>query len=647
MGSYLIIAVIFVGLYAAIAIGARQLLGLRVRPMRMFLAAAVSWVSSTLIIGYVGPPERQSILFSVVLGLSLLITMVFLAVAELVLPHGLRPAVWKRQIHHEVRRVRRYRQVARIASRYRLARLLLPIRGDRVEVSQERARRAIALRRALEECGVTLVKLGQALSARHDLLPAEYITELSRLHDQVRPSPWPEIEAVLTEDLGAAAEEVFLDFEPKPIAAASIAQVHRARLRSGVKVAVKVRRPGVAAIVEDDLAITRHVARIIESRTEWGRTIGAAALAEGFATALREELDFQIEAQNIATITASAKARPGSASVRLPAVHTDYSSARVLVMEFLEGVPVGAAAELLNGGDVERRHKLAASLMSCILEQILVSGTFHCDPHPGNVLIMENDECGLLDFGVVGRFDPAMRDAVQQLLLAIDRTDRAGACDALLDILENSDSIDSARLEVAVGQFMARHLGAGRTPGLDTFAALFQLVTIHGLRVPPEVAAMFRTLTTLQGTIDRIDPRFNLLEEARDFAAGHYSEATSFSKITTGFGEDLFALLPSLRRLPRRMDRISAALEQGRLSVGVQLFAHERDRNHVTGLVHQTLLAFLAAATGVMAALLLSSTGGPPLTPDLQLFHVFGYNLLIISAVLMLRALVRIFRREP
>lgn len=644
IGLFVLGDIAFVLLYTALAVGARRLLGLRVRPLRTVVAATVGWLSSVMFVQLFSPSGLRGAMITIVLGLSLFTTMIFLVVAEILLPHGLRPLTWSRDMRGRLTRIRRYQQVGAIIMRHRLSRLLVPMRAGGALTATQRQERAASLRKALEECGVTSVKLGQTLSARHDLLPQEYIVELSKLHDNVPPGDWEDVRAILTEDLGAPPEDIFAQFDQTPIAAASIAQVHRATLRSGAKVAVKVRRPGIEIAAENDLSIVRRLAKTLEARTDWGRRVGAMALAEGFSAALREEMDFRTEARNIATIAAAMHARHRRPRVRPPAVLEPFCTTRVLVMEYLEGVPVGSATHVLSDPTVDRRE-LATDLMTCVLEQILLDGTFHCDPHPGNVLVMPDGGLGLLDYGVVGRLDPMMQDSVQQLLLAIDRNDRAGATDALLEILDQTGDIDKQRLERAVGQFITRHVALGNA-GLDMITELMRLVTGYGLRVPPEAAAMFRTLATLQGTLNRLDPSFDLFEESRAFASRQHIRFRAVADAAQGVGEDMMAILPLLRRFPRRLDRITTALEQGQFRMSVSLFAHERDRRHITSLVHQTLLAFLAAATGIIAAMLLGNSGGPQVTTDISLFSVFGYNLLIVSVVLMLRTLVKIFRRE-
>ena len=294
----------------------------------------------------------------------------------------------------------------------------------------------------------------------------------------------------------------------------------------------------------------------------------------------------------------------------------------------------------------DARAALARGLLDALLCQVLLDGTFHADPHPGNVLLLTDGTLGLLDFGSVGRIDAGLRAALQRLLLALDRGDPATLADALLDVVERPEELDELRLERALGRFAARHVAAGITPDVRMFTDLFRIITDHGLSVPPEIAAVFRSLATMEGTLTQLAPGFDIVTEARRFAAEQLAGQLSPDTLrATAMGE-LVSLLPMLRRLPRRIDRIAGALETGRLSVNVRHLADASDRRYVTGLLHQVLLAFLAAAAGIMAVMMIGLHGGPNVTPTVTLYAFFGYCLLVIAAILAVRVLVLVFRPD-
>jgi ubiquinone biosynthesis protein len=663
------------GMVGGFALLARRLLGLRFGTVRLLVAGLVGFAVAGPIAGALaGSVPRDGgtatpVWFLILAGAcALVVAMVFLVVAEALVPSGsvTGPLAWRRALRGRIARARRYSQISRIAFRHGLTPFLSGRRRAELDTPDGRRELARSVRQALDEGGVTFVKLGQVLSTRPDLLPVEFVEELGQLQDQVAPAGWDQVEQVLAAGLGAPVEEVFARFDQEPLAAASVAQVHAARLRSGEEVVVKVQRPGIRTVVERDLDIIVRLARTLEARTRWARALGTRSLALGFADAVREELDFRIEAGNMAGVAAAAGGR-----VRIPVPYQPLSGERVLVMERLDGTPLSAAGPLIADRGLDR-DGLARDLLECLLRQVMVSGVFHADPHPGNVLVLADGRperrpgidvaapagppharrassagvLGLLDFGSVGRLDASVRAALQRLLLAMDRGDPLAASDAMLEVMLRPDEVDTERLERALGRFMARYLSPGASPGVRMFSDLFRIVSEHGLSVPPEVAAVFRALATLEGTLAQLAPGLDLVAEARAFAGRQGVEQLDAGAARQLVAEELTTLLPMLRRLPRRVERIAGAAEHGRLSLQVRLFADERDRRHVTGLLHQVLLTILAATAGIMAVLLLGTAGGPRVTATVSLYQLLGYNLLVVCAILALRVLVLIFRPD-
>jgi ubiquinone biosynthesis protein len=643
-------------LVAALAWASRQLLGLPVGTMRALIAGLLGFVAAYLLGRSLqaAQPGHAVAFFVTVLGVPLVVAMIFLVAAEALVPTGTGPGPVEvvRGVRSAVARSRRYWQISRIAVRHGLGPYL---RGRRrgEDAASGRAALALSLRQALEEGGVTFTKLGQLLSTRRDLLPEEFIAELTRLQDRAEPAPWDQVEEVIARSLGMPTEQVFAELRQEPAAAASIAQVHKARLRCDgevdAEVAVKVQRPGIRATVEQDLDILQRLAVRLERRARWARAVGAVAVARGFAAAMREELDFRVEARNTAAVAANwagqQRVLRGGVPVTLPAVHEQLCTEHMLVIEWLDGVSLRAAGPLIDDRGLDRAA-LSRALLRSMVYQITEGGVFHADPHPGNVLLLTDGRLALLDFGSVGRLDARQRLALQDLLLALGRGDPAAFRDALLELVTRAEGIDELLLERALGQFMARHLTGGAAATPEMFTDLFRLASRFQLAIPPEIATVLRALGTLEGSLSLLTPGVDIAAEAHAYAADQVAAHVSPKAVQKTVADELAELLPVIRRLPRRFDRVTGALEQGRLGLNVRLFADERDRRVVTGLTHQFLLTFLGAASGIVAALLLGAPGGPKVAPTVSLYQVIGYNLLIVAAILVLRVLFTIFRNR-
>ena len=641
---------------AGLAWAARRLLGSPVGTLRALIAGLLGFITAYLLGRSLqaAEPGHAVAFVTVALGIPLIVAMVFIVAAEALVPSGMlpQPLDMIRGTRQAIARSRRYWQISRIAVRHGLAPYLRGRGQRRGDAAGGRAALALSLRQALEEGGVTFTKLGQLLSTRRDLLPEEFVSELALLQDRAEPAPWAEVEAVIAQSLGAPTEKFFAELQPEPAAAASIAQVHRARLRDGeglgTEVAVKVQRPGIRATVEQDLDILLRLAVRLEDRARWARAVGTADVARGFAAAIREELDFRVEARNMtavaATWTGQQRGTSGNIPVVLPALHERLSTEHVLVIEWLDGVSLRTAEPLIDSRGLDRAE-LARVLLHSMVYQITEGGVFHADPHPGNVMLLTDGHLAMLDWGSVGRLDAQQRFALQALLLALGRGDPAALRDALLDLVTRPDEVDELALERSLGQFMARHLAGGTPATAEMFTDLFRLATRFELVIPADIATVLRSLGTLEGTLSLLTPGLDIAGEARRYAADHLGAMSPLTVPKTA-AEELIALVPVLRRLPRRFDRVTSALEQGRLSLNVRLFADERDRRVITGLTNQILLTVLAAASGIAAALLLGVASGPKITPNVSLGQLIGYNLLVIAGILGLRVLYTIFKNR-
>lgn len=495
-------------------------------------------------------------------------------------------------------RGRRFAELARIARRNGL----LPWRKldftTDLATADLRAEQAEGLRRALEQAGGAFVKLGQVLSTRSDLLPHEYVTALSHLQRDVAPAPWADVRAMLETEFGAPLDEVFLDFDSEPVAAASIGQVHRATLPSGRTVAVKILRPGIAPEVERDVDIALRFVSFIDRTSAQARMLGIRQVAEQYGADLVRQLDFRLEALNLTALRAM-QARGGrSDDIRLPELVESLSSERVLVMEFLEGDTITAINKRPGPVSAEVAPALRSVLRSFV-RQIVFDGIYHSDLHPGNIMILPDGQPALVDFGSVGRLDLQLRESVQELLIAYLQSDNQLIADGLLTLARLREGADEEAFRRELSAFVAFELGPGARISVATVDAAVAIFVRYGMSVPAELIAAGRGFAVLEGSLRSTLPDFDILEEARALAAEQIRDQMSPRRLRETLTTELLALLPGVRRLPRRIDRIGHALETGDLNVNIRLLADHRDRRLLRGLIRQLSLTVVGVVAGV------------------------------------------------
>jgi ubiquinone biosynthesis protein len=500
----------------------------------------------------------------------------------------------------------------------------------------------VALRKGLEEAGGVFVKLGQVLSTRVDILPLWATAELSKLQEMALPEEEPTIRRMIESELGKPFGEVFADFEWSPVAAASLGQVHVARLVTGEPVAVKVQRPGIQEQVDRDLAIARRLARLAEARLAWASAFGIVAIADEIACGLRGELDYRHEADNAEAVAQSMHGLP---EIHVHAVYREFSTARLLTMELLEGTSVGTMAAT-SSQDRCTRQRLADALMCAELGPMLAGETFHADPHPGNVFLLDDGRLGLLDFGAAGRLDTFERASIRSILAALQTGEAGLLRDAIADVAEVSRDVDTFHLDHDLARFMADHLGGGRAPDAAAINKFLTIFAAYGIRLPPSTATMFRALVTLEGTLRTLVPDYRVVEAAQRVGVQAVSRELSPTKLKLRASRDLGELLPLLHGAPRHLDRLAVLAERGALKFQVAHVMDARETAFVGALVRLVVLALVGSALGGGAVALLAIEGGPALTPTMSVLDALGYVSLAASGVILLRVLLSALRRN-
>src|SRR5438067_2477543 len=456
-------------------------------------------------------------------------------------------------------RLRRALYVGRVARRGGLLRVLreLGIWGNRPATTEG----AQEFRHALEELGTTYIKLGQLLSSRPDLLPDVYIEELGKLVDQVPPVPFPEIERVIADDLPA---DVFVRIDPKPLATASIAQVHTALLQSGREVIVKVRRPGIEAQIELDLALLRTTAELLERRSERAQLVQARALADELEEHLRAELDFVEEANNTEVIAAFLS---DYEDLVVPQVIRPYVTERVLVLERIEGRKVDADHGLAR----ERAKELARQFFRAYVRQVTVEGAYHADPHRGNVLLTTEGRLALVDFGLLGRLDDDTRRNLALLLLAVSQNRADDLAQLILTLSRTSLGSDEPGFLQEIRRKLPRYHGRplSKIRAGEALADLQRSSFEYGISLPTTFALVGKTLAQADSIARVLDPELDpvaLLEE--DSLEVMLREAERRLEPDQLFAW-LYTQLEPLGRMPGRLGHLVNKLETGTFKVGV------------------------------------------------------------------------------
>jgi len=484
-----------------------------------------------------------------------------------------------------------------------LARFLPPWKQKSVTTKDEVSRYSIPerVRHTMEELGPTYIKLGQILSTRPDLLPPEYIEELSKLLDAAPPVATEEIVAELEQELDASVQDIFEHFETEPIASASIGQAHRAVLKDGTSVVVKVRRPGIERVVEADLDLLTRQARFLEHRLAIARDYRLADLMDEFSRTLRDELDYTNEGRNTDRLRHNLQQDP---RVIVPQVYWDLTTGRVITLQELHGYKLLDLEVLKTEG-----YDLAAIakvIVDVYLKQVFVDGFFHADPHPANILICD-EQIGFVDFGMMGYLTPSTKDLLADLLSGSLNQDvnqvaqtvmRLGAIDRHTDI--NGLRRDIQRLFMRYYGLALEEVHLGEFLG-DIMAVAFH----HRIHLPADLAMLARTVVVLEGVALTLDPGFVLVEKARPFVMQLVSERLSLQHLGERAMRTLRDLDQLVQVLPQRLESLSGQLEQGDMTLGIDFRRLQTVLAKLDKVVNRLSFSILVAALIIGSALII------------------------------------------
>lgn len=454
----------------------------------------------------------------------------------------------------------------------------------------DEVRAARRLAATLEAGGPTFVKLGQLLSTRSELLAPAYLDALSRLQDDVAPFDGYQARQIVEDELGASVSDMFAHFEMVPMAAASLGQVHRAELRDGTAVVVKVQRPGVTSQISADMATLGQLAHFLDSHSDAGRRFGFSDFFQQFRLALLDELDYRREAANLDMLR---RIVTGNPELVVPAPVTGFTSGRVLTMEEVRGTKITALSGTVLA-DIDGRS-LADALFRSYLEQVFKHGFFHADPHPGNILLTEDHRIAIIDLGMVGYLTAEMRLQLMRLMLSVVQGAGEQVAEVMMRISRHLDDFDEQVLRRDVGHVVARHQTSflGASDVSQVVMGVSAACGRAGLRPPPELGMLARAIFSLQKVAELLDPGFDAGEVVSRHAADILAAE---STVPQGLIGSLLETRDFVEQLPGRVNRVVAALADGELRIKVRAFDEDEMLRGLQKLANRMAMGLVVAA---------------------------------------------------
>jgi ubiquinone biosynthesis protein len=479
----------------------------------------------------------------------------------------------------------------------------------------------VRLRLALQELGPTAIKLGQTLSTRSDMLPEDYVIQLRKLQDNVPPFPAEEAHKVIKEELGADASELFAEFEHQPIASASLAQVHKARLHDGRVVAVKVQRPDVEEKCRTDVEILSAAVDFAEKHNDWLRKRHASRQIAEFRQALMDELDFRIEAKNTERFCKNMEAL---SDVKIPKVHYDFSSKRVLTIEWIDGIKPSDLAGLAEYSIDPK--KAAHSIARMIAYQVVVDGYFHADPHGGNILLTKDGKIALLDSGYATSLGDKLRRSFIQLIRAWFSNDPQEAADILLGIGVANESVDPFDFANDIDMLMGRYSQIQSTAevGLgQILEEILRLILQHEMRLPPAFSSLVKALIVTEGICIQLDGDFDYRPIAEETMSTALLKEMSISNLSEELLRSARQFIRHARLIPRQLSHILQRTHSGQLALRLTINDIEKPLHKLDTTVNR-LSASLLVSAFILSSAILAVSGSPenPITTTLTTVYV-------------------------
>ena len=493
------------------------------------------------------------------------------------------------------------------------------------------------VRMTLEDLGPTFIKLGQILSNRPDLIPKELQNELEKLQERVSPVPTEEVLSVVEKELRRPVGELFESFDREPLAAASIAQIHAATLRTGERVAVKVQRPGLEELVSVDIDILRDLATLVERYVPQSKRLSPGDLVDEFESGMLQELDFRREAAAMERFRSQFDDEKG---IKVPVVHRAYSSGKVLTMEQIFGTPL---ADLLKAQGMEKRKSEFAELGADLtLKQIFVHGFFHADPHPGNIVVLDDGRLCYLDFGLTGSLIQRDLEVVSDILVNIITRNEQKAARAVVRLAGSRDVQRAQRIERDIAELIDRFQSAevGDFSFTALLAELIEVLVDEGLTLPADLFLLIKALITIEGVATTLDPEFDLATHVEPFAERLVRDRYSHERVKSRVISAAADYAEMLQSVPGDYYRVVDTLAKGRVRVGLEEQNLDRMSRTILQAVSSLVFALVLGALIIGSALIVHS-GVPPLWHDIPVIGIVGF---LVAGVIGFGLLIKIVR---
>lgn len=538
------------------------------------------------------------------------------------------------QLNRNIRSLRRYRQIVRVLFKFGFDHALelmglsqFVARGRKLFRRPESELALLSpaerMRLALEELGPTFVKLGQILSTRPDVIPRSFILEFSKLQDQVPSFPFEAVEDQIRKHLGREPSECYAFIDPEPLAAASIAQVHRARLVSGEEVVIKVRRPGVVGLVETDIDAMMGLALLAERHLPGSDLYDPVGLVKEFARTIRREMDFSREAH---TIEKFAENFAGDPTLHFPTVYWDQTAGGVLTMEHVDGIKVSDTAALDAAG--LDRKLIALRGADAFLKMVLTHGFFHGDPHPGNVLILPDNVICLLDYGMVGRLDAQLKGYLTDILLAIVQRDVDEVISLLLYSGDITDTLDTRALRRDLSGLIdsyyevpLQQIEVGRM-----LLEFLEVITTYHIRFQPDLMLLAKALVAIEGMGRELDPAFDMVEHLRPFMKKAMRDRFSPEHLVREMGSHITSYVTLFRNLPKDLKEFLNRINRNKFKIDLEHRGLDRALRDFDKSINRLSSSLIIAALIVGSSIIMQTDKGPKIF-EFPIFAFMGYTI--------------------